>query len=122
MHGSHAFKWGVEIRVNRDSTIFGVNPNGAVKFGGGTAYSPVTDYVGERHARHSCRRSAARFADRIADCDAVFLQRQRAGQALRRSATSSTKPASAAKLTTFIFRTHGRRHRSSPSTTDCATK
>jgi hypothetical protein len=40
-HGSHAFKWGVEIRVNRDSTIFGTNPNGAYEFGGGTAYSPV---------------------------------------------------------------------------------
>ncbi|HLV85327.1 MAG TPA: carboxypeptidase-like regulatory domain-containing protein [Candidatus Sulfotelmatobacter sp.] len=36
--GSHAFKWGVEIRVNRDSTIFGVNPNGLYEFGGGTSY------------------------------------------------------------------------------------
>jgi hypothetical protein len=36
--GSQAFKWGVEIRVNRDSTIFGTNPNGAYDFGGGTAY------------------------------------------------------------------------------------
>ncbi len=41
VHGSHAFKWGVEIRVNRDSTIFGTNPNGIYEFGGGTAYSPV---------------------------------------------------------------------------------
>ncbi len=41
VHGSHAFKWGAEIRVNRDSTIFGTNPNGAYDFGGGTAYSPV---------------------------------------------------------------------------------
>jgi hypothetical protein len=40
-HGSHAFKWGVEIRANRDSTIFGTNTNGAYDFGGGTAYSPV---------------------------------------------------------------------------------
>ena len=39
--GPHTFKWGTEIRVNRDSTIFGVNPNGAYSFGGGTAYSPV---------------------------------------------------------------------------------
>jgi len=36
--GPHAFKWGVEIRVNRDSTIFGTNPNGIYEFGGGTAY------------------------------------------------------------------------------------
>ena len=47
-HGSHGFKWGTEIRVNRDSTIFGVNPNGIYEFGGGTAYccgdgqTPVT--------------------------------------------------------------------------------
>ena len=40
VHGTHAFKWGVEIRVNRDSTIFGTNPNGAYEFGGGAAYSP----------------------------------------------------------------------------------
>ncbi len=41
VRGSHGFKWGVEIRANRDSTIFGTNPNGAYEFGGGTAYSPV---------------------------------------------------------------------------------
>jgi hypothetical protein len=38
--GLHVFKWGAEIRVNRDSTIFGTNPNGIYEFGGGTAYSP----------------------------------------------------------------------------------
>jgi hypothetical protein len=38
--GSHGFKWGVELRANRDSTVFGTNPNGAYEFGGGTAYSP----------------------------------------------------------------------------------
>ena len=40
-HGNHTFKWGVEMRFNRDSTIWGVNPNGVYTFGGGTAYSPV---------------------------------------------------------------------------------
>jgi hypothetical protein len=46
--GSHAFKWGLEIRVNRDTTIFGTSPNGAYDFGGGAAYccgdgrTPVT--------------------------------------------------------------------------------
>jgi len=39
--GTHSFQWGAEIRVNRDSTIFGTNPNGIYVFGGGTAYSPV---------------------------------------------------------------------------------
>jgi hypothetical protein len=39
--GSHSFKWGVELRFNRDATIFGINPNGIYTFGGGPAYSPV---------------------------------------------------------------------------------
>ena len=38
--GAHAFKWGVEVRANRDSTIFGTEPNGAYNFGGGLTYSP----------------------------------------------------------------------------------
>jgi Carboxypeptidase regulatory-like domain len=38
---SHSFKWGVEIRWNKDATIFGTNPNGLYTFGGGTAYSSV---------------------------------------------------------------------------------
>ena len=41
VHGAHVFKWGVELRANRDSTIFGSNPNGAYEFSGGPAYSPV---------------------------------------------------------------------------------
>ena len=39
--GAHALQWGAELRFNRDSTIFGMNPNGLYTFGGGTAYSPV---------------------------------------------------------------------------------
>src|SRR5204863_2581619 len=38
---AHTLKWGVELRYNRDSTIFGTAPNGAYSFGGGTAHSPV---------------------------------------------------------------------------------
>jgi hypothetical protein len=41
LHGSHSFKGGVEIRLNKDATIFGLNPNGIYTFGGGTAFSPV---------------------------------------------------------------------------------
>lgn len=41
VRGAHSFKWGIEIRFNRDATIFGTNPNGFYGFGGGTAYSPV---------------------------------------------------------------------------------
>ena len=38
---SHAFKVGGEVRLNRDTTYFGISPNGEYDFGGGTAYSPV---------------------------------------------------------------------------------
>lgn len=39
--GSHAVKWGVEARLNRDTTYFGISPNGEYDFGGGTVYSPA---------------------------------------------------------------------------------
>ena len=38
IHGTHSFKWGLEIRLNRDATIFGINPSGVYSFGGGTAF------------------------------------------------------------------------------------
>lgn len=41
VRGAHAFKWGAEMRMNKDATIFGTNPSGVYSFGGGTAYSPV---------------------------------------------------------------------------------
>ena len=37
----HAFKAGAEVRLNRDTTYFGISPNGEYDFGGGTAYSRV---------------------------------------------------------------------------------
>jgi hypothetical protein len=39
--GRHAIKWGVEARLNRDTTYFGTSPNGEYDFGGGTVYSPT---------------------------------------------------------------------------------
>jgi hypothetical protein len=38
---AHAFKAGAEVRLNRDTTYFGISPNGEYDFGGGTSYSPV---------------------------------------------------------------------------------
>ena len=40
--GRHAFKAGFEARLNRDTTYFGISPNGEYDFGGGTAYSTET--------------------------------------------------------------------------------
>jgi Carboxypeptidase regulatory-like domain len=38
--GRHAVKVGAEVRLARDSSYFGISPNGEYDFGGGTAYSP----------------------------------------------------------------------------------
>lgn len=39
IRGKHTFKAGGEMRGNRDTTVFGLSPNGAYQFGGGTAYA-----------------------------------------------------------------------------------
>ena len=41
IRGKHTFKAGGEVRSNRDTTVFGISPNGQYQFGGGVAYSPV---------------------------------------------------------------------------------
>ncbi|MBZ5594936.1 MAG: TonB-dependent receptor [Acidobacteriia bacterium] len=41
IHGSHTLKAGFEARWNRDTTVFGLSPNGQYTFGGGTAYATV---------------------------------------------------------------------------------
>ena len=38
---SHTFKAGAEMRLNRDTSYFGISPDGEYDFGGGTAYSPI---------------------------------------------------------------------------------
>jgi len=37
--GPHSFKFGGEFRANRDTTYFGMNPNGQYVFGGGAAFA-----------------------------------------------------------------------------------
>ncbi len=39
--GHHSMKWGWELRLNRDSTVWGSSPNGSYSFGGGVASSPA---------------------------------------------------------------------------------
>ncbi len=41
VRGQHTLNMGFEARLNRDSTIYALGPNGTYTFGGGTAYSPV---------------------------------------------------------------------------------
>lgn len=38
--GKHTWKAGGEVRSNRDTTLFGLSPDGSYQFGGGAAYSP----------------------------------------------------------------------------------
>jgi len=37
--GSHSLRAGFEARINRDTSYFGISPNGEYDFGGGTAYA-----------------------------------------------------------------------------------
>ena len=48
--GNHAFKAGIEARLNRDTTYFGISPNGEYDFGGGTAYS--TEFIPSKSGTH----------------------------------------------------------------------
>ncbi len=41
VRGKHTYKMGAEARLDRDTTVFGLFPNGVYTFGGGTAYAPV---------------------------------------------------------------------------------
>ncbi len=47
----HAIKAGVEVRLNRDTSYFGISPNGEYDFGGGTAYSRVD--IPSQSGRHN---------------------------------------------------------------------
>ncbi|HKM68386.1 MAG TPA: carboxypeptidase-like regulatory domain-containing protein [Candidatus Acidoferrum sp.] len=51
VHRGHVFKWGAEIRWNRDSTVFGTTPSGLYSFGGGPAYAPylITSASGQHN-------------------------------------------------------------------------
>ena len=49
--GKHAWRWGYEMRKNRDSAVFGQSINGSYTFGGGAVYSPVN--VTSASGRHN---------------------------------------------------------------------
>ncbi len=51
--GRHNFKAGGEVRLNRDTSLFGLSPNGQFQFGGGVAYSPVA--IRSLSGRHDIR-------------------------------------------------------------------
>ena len=49
----HAFKAGFEARLNRDTTYFGISPNGEYDFGGGTAYA--TESIMSQSGTHNLK-------------------------------------------------------------------
>lgn len=49
--GRHVMMWGVETRLNRDTTYFGISPNGEYDLGGGTVYSPA--FIPSASGRHN---------------------------------------------------------------------
>jgi hypothetical protein len=50
-HARHTIKTGIEARLNRDTTYFGISPNGEYDFGGGTVYSPV--FIASQSGTHN---------------------------------------------------------------------
>jgi hypothetical protein len=121
VRGSHGFKWGVEIRVNRDSTIFGTNPNGAYEFGGGTAYSPVQ--ILSATGAHDIQ-----VGDPLPDSLTGLLTATPFSYHVTAAATITPigdkfdEAGVRREAYNFIFKTRGKRRRNSRSITVCATK
>lgn len=64
--GKHAWKMGVDIRLNRDTTYFGSSPNGEYDFGGGTAYA--TEAIPSQSGNHNIQ-----VGDALPDTVSAFL-------------------------------------------------
>jgi hypothetical protein len=62
----HQFKVGAEVRLNRDSTYFGIAPNGEFSFGGGTAYA--TESIPSKSGMHDIH-----LGDPLPDTLSAFL-------------------------------------------------
>ena len=62
----HALKVGAELRLWRDSSYFGISPNGEYDFGGGTAFSPVA--IQSQSGKHNVR-----AGDPLPDTLSAFL-------------------------------------------------
>jgi hypothetical protein len=64
--GSHTFKAGFEARINRDTTYFGIGPNGEYDFGAGTAYA--TESISSKSGTHNIH-----VGDPLPDTLSAFL-------------------------------------------------
>jgi hypothetical protein len=64
----HAFKAGAEVRINRDTTYFGISPNGEYDFGGGAAY-----YAGSETILSNSRTHDVSYGGLLPDTLSSFL-------------------------------------------------
>jgi len=91
IRGKHTLKAGGEVRGNRDTSLFGISPNGQYQFGGGVAYSPVEiRSLSGRHDVHAGEAlpdsltgllTASAFTYTTAVAPALFPQEDRIGDA-----------------------------------------
>ena len=104
----HAFKAGFEIRINRDTTYFGISPNGEYDFGGGTAYATRVHSVAKRNAQYPSRRSAARYALQLSLRQSVLLHRGHCASLLFQRPAHRPGRHQPQQLQRLRRRTHGR--------------
>jgi hypothetical protein len=64
----HIFKAGAEGRLNRDSTYWGMSPNGEYDFGGGPAY-----YIGSKTIASASGKHDIQYGDKLPDTLSSFL-------------------------------------------------
>ena len=105
--GPHSIHAGFEARINRDTTYFGISPNGEYAFGGGTAYS--TTNIGSASGAHDitlvirCRiRSPASLSETHSSTPSLLLL------PFHPAGSTSVRPRSTAKTITRGYRTRGR--------------
>ena len=64
----HVFKAGAEVRLNRDSSYWGMSPNGEYDFGGGAAYYAGTQIITSASGAHNLN-----YGDKLPDTLSSFL-------------------------------------------------
>jgi hypothetical protein len=120
VHGSHSMKWGFETRINRDTTVFGLNPNGIYTFGGGTAYAQsAIPSVSGQHDIQACDPlpdtlsaflTGTPFSYTVSVAPKYFPQGNRVGEAAARRAAYNLYFQDAWKVTPRLSLNYGLRY------------
>ena len=120
VHGSHSLKWGFETRFNRDTTVFGLNPDGFYTFGGGTAYaqSDIPSVSGQHDIQAgdplpdtlSAFLTGTPFSYSVSAAPKYFPQGNRVGEAAARRAAYNFYFQDAWKVTPRLSLNYGLRY------------